>query len=72
VVAARLAQGDVVPVKVDITGNNPAGRALLKSLGNLTIPLLVIVGPDGREIFRSDFYTADQIVETVAAAQRSY
>jgi len=59
---SRLAQPDVVPMKVDITGNNPAGKAKLRQLGHLTIPLLVIYGPDHGEVFRSDFYTAEQIL----------
>jgi thiol:disulfide interchange protein DsbD len=58
----------VAPVKVDITGHNPSGRAKLKEVGQLTIPLLIVYAPDGREIFRSDFYTAEQIIEAVANA----
>jgi thiol:disulfide interchange protein DsbD len=70
-VADMLAGDDVVPVKVDITGNNPAGKAKLKATGQLTIPLLIVYDRSGREIFRSDFYTADQIAAAVAAAREA-
>jgi len=59
---------DIVPMKVDITGNNPAGKAKLKEVGNLTIPLLVIFSPDGKQVFKSDFYTVSQIQKAVAEA----
>lgn len=64
---SRLAQRDIVPMKVDITGRNPAGKAKLRQLGHLTIPLLVIYGPDRSEVFRSDFYTAEQILAVLNA-----
>lgn len=56
---------DIVPIKVDITGKNPAGKRKLKEVGSLTIPLLVIYSPDKKIVFKSDFYTADQIVDTI-------
>jgi thiol:disulfide interchange protein len=56
-------------MKVDITGNNPAGKAKLKEVGNLTIPLLVIFSPNGKQYFKSDFYTAAQIYNAVTKAQ---
>jgi len=58
----------VVPIKVDITGNNPAGKAKLKEVGNLTIPLLVIFSPNGRQVFKSDFYTVEQVLNAVSQA----
>jgi thiol:disulfide interchange protein DsbD len=66
-----LAREDVVPMKVDITGNNPAGKAKLREVGNLTIPLLVIFSPDGRQEFRSDFYTVDQVYDAITNALNS-
>ena len=60
--------GGAVPVKVDITGNNPAGKAKLKEVGNLTIPLLVIFSPNGNQVFKSDFYTVKQILKAVNTA----
>ena len=67
-VAALFASDGVVPMKVDITGNNPAGKAKLKEVGTLTIPLLVIFSPSGQEVFKSDFYTADQVIEALTKA----
>ena len=60
--------GKAVPVKVDITGNNPAGKAKLKEVGNLTIPLLVIFSPKGNHVFKSDFYTVEQVLKAVKEA----
>jgi len=64
---ARLGQRDIVPMKADLTGNNPEGKAKLQELGHLTIPLLVIYGPGPREVFRSDFYTARQVLDVLNA-----
>ena len=63
-----FAKDDIVPMKVDITGNNPAGNAKLKEVGTLTIPLLVIFSPNGKQLFKSDFYTADQVYNAVTKA----
>ncbi len=56
---------DVTPIKVDLTGNNVSGNALLNKVGGLRIPLLIIMGPDGEEDFRGDFYTVDQVLEAI-------
>jgi len=68
-ISRLLAEDDIVPIKVDITGNNPWGKAKMKAIGNLTIPLLVIYSPEGVEVFRSDYYTAEQILQAVEAAR---
>ena len=68
-VATVLARPDVAPVKVDITGNNPVGKEKLRKTGRLTIPLLVIYTPGGHEVFKSDFYTVEQVVEAVNIAR---
>ena len=60
--------GAAVPVKVDITGNNPAGKAKLKEVGNLTIPLLVIFSANSNQVFKSDFYTVEQVIKAVNEA----
>ena len=60
-VAGRIERGGITPIKVDLTGNNEAGRALLKRFDRLTIPLLVVMSPDGRVIFKSDAYTPSQV-----------
>jgi thiol:disulfide interchange protein DsbD len=68
-IAKLFAEEDIVAIKVDITGKNVAGKARLKETGHLTIPLLVINGPEGKEIFRGDFYTADQIFQAIEKAR---
>ena len=66
-----LAHEDIVPMKVDITGNNPAGKAKLREVGNLTIPLLIIFSPSGKQAFKSDFYTVEQVFEAITRALNS-
>ncbi|MBT8356244.1 MAG: thioredoxin family protein [Deltaproteobacteria bacterium] len=66
-----FASSDIAPIKVDITGNNPSGKEKLKQVGSLTIPLLVVYSPDKRIVFKSDFYTADQIVDAVRKAREA-
>lgn len=68
-IADLLAEDDVVPIKVDITGNNAAGDAMLNATGRRSIPLLVVFAPDGSEVFKSDFYTVEQVREAVATAR---
>jgi thiol:disulfide interchange protein DsbD len=63
-----LAQDAIVPMKVDITGSNPAGKAKLKEVGNLTIPLLIIFSPLGEQVLKSDFYTVDQVYDALNEA----
>ena len=60
---------NVSPIKIDLTGNNVAGNALLDGVGGLRIPLLIILGPDGEEVFRGDFYTVDQVLDAIATSQ---
>ena len=69
-VAELLAEKDVVPIKVDITGNHAEGKAKLRQVGSLTIPLLVVFSPEGVPIFKSDFYTVDQVIRSVGRARR--
>ena len=64
-----FASNDIATIKVDITGKNPAGKAKLKEVGSLTIPLIVIYSPDKKIVFKSDFYTADQIINAVKKAR---
>jgi thiol:disulfide interchange protein DsbD len=64
-IVALLNNESIVPMKVDLTANNPAGKAKLREVGNLTIPLLVIFAPDGTQVFKSDFYTATQVYTAV-------
>ena len=64
-VLARLNAGGIQSVKVDLTGNNVEGRALLKKYDRVTIPLLVILTADGQEIFKSDAYTPSEVVNAI-------
>ena len=68
-VVAALNEDDVAAIKVDITGHNPDGKSQLKTTGILTIPLMVIYDSSGREVFKSDFYTTDQIIQALARAR---
>ena len=63
-----LAQDAIVPMKVDITGTNPAGKAKLREVGNLTIPLLIVFSPDGDQVLKSDFYTVGQVYDAISKA----
>ena len=69
VVAKLLAEESVAPIKVDITGNNQVGNQMLTKVNRRSIPLLVVFAPDGRETFKGDFYTVDQVVAAVREAQ---
>lgn len=68
-VAGALKEPGVTPIKVDITGNNPDGKAMLKKAGRLTIPLLIVYAPDGREVLKSDFYTVEQVLAALDEAR---
>ncbi|MBL9147098.1 MAG: thioredoxin family protein [Phycisphaerae bacterium] len=68
-VASILNGKGVSPIKVDITGNNVAGNDLLNSFGSVTIPLLVVVAPDGETIFKSEAYTPNDVLKAIDAAR---
>lgn len=69
-VVELLAEDGVLPMKVDLTGSNPDGSAQLQAAGRVAIPLLVVYAPDGSEVFKSDAYTAQQVIDAVAEARR--
>ena len=69
-VVRELHADDVVPIKVDIT-NNPAGKAMLNEVGRITIPLLVIFDARGEEVFKSDAYTPQQVLDAIDRARDS-
>jgi thiol:disulfide interchange protein DsbD len=69
--AEMASRPGVAAMKVDLTGSNPAGREKLREAGSLTIPLLVVYAADGRPVFKSDFYTAAQVMEAIEAASAS-
>ncbi len=70
-VAKRLNSPDVVPLKVDITDGDPEQKARLASAGRATIPLLVVLAPDGREVLKSDAYHGQQVLDAVNQAASS-
>ena len=65
---AGLADEGVAFVKVDLTGSNPAGEALLAEAGRVAIPALLVRGPAG-ETLNSEAYTAGQVVAAVGRAK---
>jgi thiol:disulfide interchange protein DsbD len=67
-VVTLLNATNVVPIKVDLTGKSLAGSKKLLEAGRRTIPYLVVYAPDGREVFSSDAYTADQLVHALSEA----
>ncbi len=68
-VANLLSQPDIEPIKIDLTGNNTVGNAMLHAVGRHQIPLLVVFAPNGDEVFKGDFYTVEQVIDAVAAAR---
>lgn len=69
-VVALFESGQAVPIKVDLTGKNTDGNAMLKDVERLTIPLLVVFGANGDVVFKGDFYTPDQVLDAVHEAGR--
>lgn len=64
----RLNGDGVVPMKVDLTGANPPGKEMLVKQGRLTIPLLVVFDKGGQPVFKSDFYTVEQLDRSIDQA----
>jgi len=57
-------------MKVDITSpSNAEGNQLLSEMGGKQIPLLVVLAPDGKQVFRRDWYFASEVIEAVKSAQ---
>lgn len=71
-VVKSLDRNDVVPMKIDLTGPNPDGVAKRNEAGRLTIPLLVVYGKDGAEIWKSDAYTPTQVLDAVRDADETF
>jgi thiol:disulfide interchange protein len=67
-VVRLLNSKEVVPVKVDLTGNNTAGNEKLIEVGRLTIPYLVVYSRSGQQIFASDAYTVEQVTQALRQA----
>ncbi len=58
----------VVPMKVDLTGNNKPGQELLRSFDWVGIPLLVVMGPGNSDPLKFDTYTVQTIKDAVSRA----
>lgn len=69
-VISAAAASDVTAIKVDLTSDESPGWRLLADHGRVGIPLLVILGPDGEEVFKADVYTPDQIAAAIESAKR--
>jgi len=59
---------EVAPIKVDITGKNPAGDSKLVEVGRRTIPYLVVYSRSGKEVFSSDAYSVEQLLDVIDKA----
>jgi thiol:disulfide interchange protein DsbD len=68
-VAEHLNADDVEAIKVDLTGNNEAGNALLKASKRVTIPLLLIYGRDGSVVLNASDYTPQQVIDAINTAR---
>ena len=71
-VVAAFERDDVVPMKIDLTGDNPDGKARLAEAGRLTIPLLVVYGKDASEVWKSDAYTPSQVLDAITEADGTF
>jgi len=70
-VVEALNSSGVSPIKVDITGRNPAGDRKLMEVGRRTIPYLVVYSTAGKEVFSSDAYSVEQLLAAIQEAQKS-
>jgi thiol:disulfide interchange protein len=68
-VSKELNADDIASIKVDLTGNNEAGNALLKASNRVTIPLLLVYGRDGSVVMNSTEYTPSQVLEAIEKAR---
>lgn len=68
-VSKELNADDVESIKVDLTGNNVAGNALLKASNRVTIPLLLVYGRDGSLVMNSTEYTPAQVLAAIEEAR---
>ncbi|MEY4118196.1 MAG: Thiol:disulfide interchange protein DsbD precursor [Planctomycetota bacterium] len=69
-VSKELNADDVEPIKVDLTGNNTDGNALLKASNRVTIPLLLIYARDGSLVLNATEYTPAQVLAAIEEARK--
>ncbi len=63
-----LKKSGVVPMKVDLTGNNEQGNELLNAYGRVTIPFLIVLDKQGKPVFQSDAYTPGDLAAALEKA----
>jgi thiol:disulfide interchange protein len=63
-----LKKSGVVPMKVDLTGNNDQGNELLNAYGRVTIPFLIVLDKQGKPVFQSDAYTPGDLAAALEKA----
>lgn len=68
-VSEELNADDVAAIKVDLTGRNAAGNALLKASNRVTIPLLLVYGRDGSLVMNATEYTPAQVLAAIEEAR---
>ncbi len=64
-IVALLNSEGVIPMRVDLSGNNVAGNAKLKELNRVSIPLLAVSGPTRTDPILMDFYTIDNVKKAI-------
>jgi thiol:disulfide interchange protein DsbD len=69
-VSKELNADDVESIKVDLTGNNTDGNALLKASNRVTIPLLLVYGRDGTLVMNATEYTPAQVLAAIEDARK--
>ncbi len=69
-VVSALSDSQVVPIKVDVSGRYADdATALLRQMGRITIPWLVVLDRDGNVHFGSEAYTISQVVNAVETSR---
>lgn len=69
-VIGAVASPKVTAMKVDLTSSDSAGWKLLEEHERVAIPLLVVLAPDGRTVFKQEVYTPQQVVAALEKAQQ--
>lgn len=69
-VSKLMAEEDIKPIKIDLTKGYKDGNERLTSSGRITIPLFQVFAANGEEVFKSDTYTKQQVVEAIAKARK--
>jgi suppressor for copper-sensitivity B len=70
-VSGMLRGEGYVAMKVDLTGGYPDGKKMLSDTGAVMIPWLVVYAPDGREVFKADWYTVGQVTDALTRARQN-